>query len=144
MRRGLTLLEVLVAGVILSIGILGTLELIGSCAASSGRAQDRTRALMFARSKMDEVLKEPVLQTGTDQGQGVDMTTDYDWVVDISPSANPALDMIIVTATNRTTKVFSTISTLRRPSLDPDSESTSTSTGTTSATPSAGGAGATR
>ncbi|MGV3723405.1 MAG: type II secretion system minor pseudopilin GspI, partial [Actinomycetota bacterium] len=96
MRRGVTLLEVLVAAVLLSIGLLSVVEIIGGSAGSSRQVDDRTLALMAARSKMEEILKEPVLQTGTDQGMGVDTSTDYDWVAQIEPSSNPSLLVVTV------------------------------------------------
>ncbi|HEU4754907.1 MAG TPA: prepilin-type N-terminal cleavage/methylation domain-containing protein, partial [Armatimonadota bacterium] len=95
MRRGITLLEMLVAAILLAVGLLGALEVTARCAATSREVEDRARALMFARSKMEEILKEPQLQTGTDQGKGVDETTDYDWEADIEPSQNASL--VIVT-----------------------------------------------
>jgi type II secretory pathway pseudopilin PulG len=117
MRRGITLLEVLVAGVLLSIGLLGALEVVAGSASTARQVQDRARALMFARSKMDEILKEPVLQTGTDRGQGVDTSTDYDWEALIEPTQNAAVLSISVAAQNRVTGVRVTVTTLRRPDL---------------------------
>ena len=57
----------LVAAVILGVGLLGALEAIGQSAATSRRVQDQSRALLFARSKLEEILKQPVLEVGTDQ-----------------------------------------------------------------------------
>lgn len=137
MRRGLTLLEVLVAAIVMAIGLLGAIEVIGRCAAASSGAQDRARAMMFARSKMEEILKEPVLQTGTDRGQGVDTSTDYDWEASIEPSTHPSLVVVRVVARNRVTDVDAIMSCLRRTDL---SEPTATTeTGATAATSPAGG-----
>jgi type IV pilus modification protein PilV len=118
MRRGVTMLEVLVAAILLTIGLLGVIEVIGSSAGVSQAVDDRALALMAARSKMDEILKEPVLQTGSDQGVGVDTSTDYDWEAVIEPSANPSLMLVTVLARNRKTNVEVRISTLRRPDLE--------------------------
>jgi Tfp pilus assembly protein PilV len=118
MRRGVTLFEILMAGVILAIGLLGGLEVIARCAATSRGAEDRARALMAARSKMEEILKEPVLQVGTDQGQGVDETTDYDWQAVIEETQNPSLVSITVAAQNRVTSIRAVITCLRRPDLE--------------------------
>ena len=126
MKRGLTLLEVLVSAMILSIGLLGALEVIARCADSSRKAQDRARAMIFARSKMEEILKQPVLQAGTDRGQGVDTSTDYDWEAIIEPSQHPSLVSITVVARNRITGMDIAISALRRPDIE-------TAPGTTSA-----------
>lgn len=118
MRRGITLLEVLVAAAILGIGLLASLEVVAQCAAGSRAGEDRARALMFARSKLEEILKEPVLQIGTDQGQGVDTSTDYDWQAAIDSSPNPSLVLVTVSATNRVTGVTVVLSALRRPDLE--------------------------
>jgi type IV pilus modification protein PilV len=118
MRRGVTLLEMLVAGLVLAIGLLGALEVIARCAATTRAAEDRARALMFARSKMEEILKEPVLQVGSDRGQGVDQTTDYDWEAVIEPSQHPSLVSITVLAQNRGTGVRMWVTCLRRPDLE--------------------------
>lgn len=130
-RRGLTLLEVLVAGVVLSIGLLGSLEVIGRSAFTTQAVQDRTRGMMFARSKLEEILKEPVLQEGTDQGQGVDTTTDFDWEASIQATSNPALYSITVLARHRITGATVTISALRRPDLTPPAEATLSDTDVT-------------
>jgi type IV pilus modification protein PilV len=118
MRRGITLLEVLVAAILLAVGLLGALEVVARCAATSREAEDRARGLMFARSKMDEILKEPVLQTGSDQGKGVDETTDYDWEAAIEESSNPSLVMVTVLVTNRKSGTrVPPLTVLRRPDL---------------------------
>jgi type II secretion system protein I len=130
MKRGVTLLEVLVAAVVLSIGLLGGLEVIANSANATRQVEDRARAVLFARSKMEEILKEPVIQTGSDEGQGVDTSTNYDWRVLVEPSANPALVVITVSARNRITGIEETLTALRRPDLDtaPDGTSTQPST----------------
>jgi hypothetical protein len=74
---------VLVAAAVMSVGVVISLEAIGQCANTSQKVQDHSRGLIFARSKLEEILKEPVLQVGQDQGQGVDTTTDYDWFASI-------------------------------------------------------------
>jgi type II secretion system protein I len=117
-RRGLTLLEILVASILLAIGLLGALEVVGRSAVTSARAQDRARAMLFARSKLEEILKEAALQVGQDQGQGVDETTDYDWEAVIEESAHPSLVVVTVLARNRITGVSVTLSALRRPDLN--------------------------
>jgi type II secretion system protein I len=141
MRRGVTLLEVLVAAILLTIGLLSVVEIIGGSAGSSLQVDDRTLALMAARSKMEEILKEPVLQTGTDQGMGVDTSTDYDWVAQIEPSANPSLLVVTVLARNRKTNLEVSISTLRRPDLDTPPEGVAGATPETETETGAGTAG---
>jgi hypothetical protein len=128
----------LVAATLLSIGLVGGIEVVALCAKTSGGLEDRTRAMIFARSKMDEVLKEPVLQVGTDQGQGVDTSTDYDWVVTIEQTQSEALYSIAVEARNRITGKSVILTALRRPDIQPPAAQD----GTTSTTSSTSGTGA--
>lgn len=132
MRRGVTLLEVLVATIILTVGLLSTLEVIASSASTSRKIDQRAGAMMAARSKLEEILKEPVLQVGTDQGKGVDSSTDYDWEADIQQSANTGLMLVTVRAEHRITHVDATLSALRRPDLQSTEETDTGTTGTTS------------
>lgn len=141
-RRGLTMLEILVAASLLAIGLLASLEVIARCAATTRGAQDRARAMLFARSKMEEILKEPLLQIGTDQGQGVDTSTDYDWQASIEQSQHPSLYMVVVTAVNRVTNTRVSLTALRRPDLvTPPEGAAGTETGTGTDTGAAAGGG---
>jgi hypothetical protein len=124
-----------VASILLAIGLLGALEVVARSAAVTAAAADRSRAVTFARSKMEELLKEPVLQTGVERGEGVDQSTDYDWEAAIQPSANPSLVTITVTVRNRVTGFSTAISALRRPDLD------TPPAGTTPEEPAGAGAG---
>ncbi len=151
MRRGFTLLEMLVAALVLATGLVGTLTLIASSSRATREADDRARGMLFARSKMDEILKEPVLQVGTDQGKDVDQATDYNWQAVIEQSQYQALYSITVTAENRSTHVKVALTALRRPdtqtplNADGTTADTSASTSSTSSGSSgaAGGAGGT-
>ena len=143
MRRGVTLLEMLVAAILLSIGLLGALETIAQCAATTRGVGDRARAMIFARSKLEEILKEPILQTGSDRGEGVDTTTQYDWEATIEPSPNPSLVIVMVAARNRVTGTTVALSALRRPDLETppqDATGATTGAGTTTGAGAAGGA----
>jgi type IV pilus modification protein PilV len=117
MRRGFTLLEMLVAAFVLAVGLVGTLTLIANSTRMTKEADDRARALMFARSKMDEILKEPVIQLGTDEGKDVDQTTDYNWQVVVEQTQNPNLYSVTVVATNRITGLSRNVNALRRPDI---------------------------
>jgi type II secretion system protein I len=141
MRRGFTLLEVLVAAIILTIGLLSTLEVIAACAGMSHKIDQRSGAMMAARSKLEEILKEPVLQVGTDQGKGVDTTTDYDWEADIQQSSNTGLLVITVRAEHRLTHVDATLTALRRPDLQSTDSTTTDGTTTDSGTTGTGTSG---
>jgi type II secretion system protein I len=130
-RRGFTLLEVLVAAAVLAVGLIGTMELVSQCARSSQGIEDRARALMFARSKLEEILKEPVIQIGTDRGQGVDETTDFDW--EMSIDQGPVQDLYVITAQarHRVSGVTATLSAMRRADISAPVEDTSSSLSST-------------
>lgn len=130
MRRGFTMLEVLVAAIILTVGLLSTLEVIAACAGTSRQIDQRAGAMMAARSKLEEILKEPVIQVGTDQGKGVDTSTDYDWEANIEQSSNTGLLLVVVRAEHRETHVEATLSALRRPDLQSTDATGTDSTGT--------------
>jgi general secretion pathway protein I len=73
-RRGFTLLEVLVATTIMGVAIAGLLNTISGSAHNAARLGQYDRAVLFAKSKMDELLAEPKLQrnaplTGTFDGK---------------------------------------------------------------------------
>jgi prepilin-type N-terminal cleavage/methylation domain-containing protein len=125
-RCGFTLLEVLVAAAVLSVGLIGTMELVSQCAKSSRGIEERARALLFARSKLEEILKEPVIQLGTDRGQGVDETTDFDW--EMSIDQGPVQDLYVVTtiARHRVSGVTATLSAMRRADISAPTESGTT------------------
>jgi hypothetical protein len=112
------LLEVLVSAAVLAIGLAGAMEAIGRCAYTARQVQDRSGALLFARSKLDEVLKEPVLTVGTDRGEGVDETTQYDWAVSIEASPNPDLYVVRVEAKHRVSGSWVRLDALRRADLN--------------------------
>lgn len=142
-RRGVTLLEVLVAGVVLSIGLLGVLELIARTSTTTAAVKEHSRALMFTRSKLEEILKEPTLQVGTDRGEGVDETADYDWEAGIDQTDNQSLVLVTVIARERGSgRELCRLGCLRR--LDtspPDTSGTGAAgTGTQTAPPAGGGA----
>jgi type II secretion system protein I len=130
--RGVTLLEVLVAAMLMAMGLVGAMEVIARCARTIGEVEDRSRALLVARSKMDEVLKEPVLQLGADQSTPGETPGDYDWQAVVEESPIPSMVYITVIARNRVSEVEVILSTLRRTDLqspDPEDGSGSFSAG---------------
>jgi general secretion pathway protein I len=59
---GFTLLEVLVATAIMGIAVAGLLNTISGAAHNAARLTEYDRAVLLAKSKMDELLAEPKLQ----------------------------------------------------------------------------------
>ena len=60
-RRGFTLLEVLVATVILAIAVAGLMSALSGSTRNAARLTDYDRAAMMARRKMDELLEDKKL-----------------------------------------------------------------------------------
>jgi general secretion pathway protein I len=63
--RGFTLLEVLVATAIMGVAVAGLLNTISGAAHNASRLTEYDRAVLLAKSKMDELLAEPKLQRNT-------------------------------------------------------------------------------
>lgn len=61
MRRGFTLLEVLVATVLMAIAVAGLLSNLSTSLRNASRLTDHDRVAMLARRKMDELLLVPRL-----------------------------------------------------------------------------------
>jgi general secretion pathway protein I len=64
-QRGFTLLELLVATLIMGIAVVGVLSAIATSMRSAARLTDYDRAVMLARSKLDELLLDPQLPRDT-------------------------------------------------------------------------------
>lgn len=64
-KNGFTLLEVLVATAIMGVAVAGLLNTISAAAHNAARLTQYDRAVLLAKSKMDELLAEPNLQRNT-------------------------------------------------------------------------------
>lgn len=63
-RRGFTLLEVLVATVIMGVAVVALLSNLSTSLLNAGRLSDYDRAVMMAKRTMEELLAEPNLPKG--------------------------------------------------------------------------------
>ncbi len=71
MRRGFTLLEVLVATVIMGVAVAGVLSALSTSVRNAARLNDADRAALLAGAKMEELLVDPTLPRFTEiDGQG--------------------------------------------------------------------------
>jgi general secretion pathway protein I len=64
-QRGFTLLEMLVATLIMGIAVIGLMAEITASMRNASRVTNRDRAALLARSKMDELLADPTLPLDT-------------------------------------------------------------------------------
>lgn len=91
---GFTLLEVLVAFVILA-GVLGVVMRINAQALNTGvRAAERQQALMLARSQLDRVLAQADLQAGMEQGEFE--AEGFHWQTEVSASTFPGQEEAVL------------------------------------------------
>lgn len=80
-QRGFTLLEVMIAVAIMSVGIVGALELFSGSMKLAGDASHQSRASILARSLVDEELWRNLLEDGERSGtEGL-----YNWTVVTHP-----------------------------------------------------------
>lgn len=80
--RGFTLLEVLVAFLILSSSLGVVMHLISVSSKNTNYAQLHQRALVLAESKLVELSAGPELANGTDDGE---LESPYFWEAEIQP-----------------------------------------------------------
>jgi len=92
-RGGFTLLEVLVATLIMAIAVTGLLSAISTSLRSAARLTDYDRAALLARQKMDELLLAVRVpkQTVFEGTWGADVTGDIEtgWRARVSPFEMP-------------------------------------------------------
>lgn len=79
-QRGFTLIEILVAVMILAISVVVILQLFSGGLKASRLSGDYTRAIFHAREKMDEILLQDQMTNAVLEGEFDD---GYQWSVDI-------------------------------------------------------------
>ena len=80
-RGGFTLMETLVAMMLLSISLVVVLQLFSGGLKSGKLADDYTRAVFFAREKMEDFLLKTNLEEGSYEGKFDDV---YGWKVEVT------------------------------------------------------------
>jgi len=88
-RHGFTLLEVLIAALVMALMLVALTEVIGRSIKAYQVVQRETELLPLAQSKMDEILKEPVIQLGEDRGNYGAELPQYEWEAVIEASIDP-------------------------------------------------------
>ncbi len=79
-NRGFTLIEVIVALAILGIGLTVIIELFSGGLRLARVSEEYSKGVNYARSKMEEVMIQPALEEGTEEGEFDDT---YRWTVGI-------------------------------------------------------------
>ena len=96
-RRGFTLLEVIVSLVLLATGLVMVMEAFTVGLRTSAAADRRSVAALLLQDKMEELKKEPLLTSGSDEGDFGEDFEEYMWRVDISETDVPGLVHVAVT-----------------------------------------------
>ena len=84
-NKGFTLLEVMVAMAILSIGLVSIMGLFSSGLRSASLSQSYTLATMLARQKMEEIASQQEIRAETLGGDFEGDYSSYNWEVEINP-----------------------------------------------------------
>ncbi len=96
-RGGFTLLEVVVSLAIMGVGLVAVIEAYGAAMRLSLQDEYLTTATFLARGKMEEVIKEPYITAGQDDGDfGADFE-EFTWAVEIADSDIEGLEIVTVT-----------------------------------------------
>ena len=105
-KQGFTLIEVVVALAILGIGLTVIIELFAGGLRSARVSQEYSTALNYVRSKMEEVMVQPTLKEGTEEGEFDDT---FHWQVgvekvnilpvELDKDFKPPVDLFQVTLT---------------------------------------------
>jgi general secretion pathway protein I len=89
--RGFTLIEVVVAFVLLALVLSSAFEIFSTGLARAGALDERSRALLIAQSRLADVGIEEALKEGESRGESEDRA--YQWTVTVTRSdegADPA------------------------------------------------------
>lgn len=80
---GFTLVEVLVATVLLAVGLVAAVGAFSASTRASARAQDQTLAALAAQRVLAEVEAAPTREPGREEGDFGNDASGYTWVADI-------------------------------------------------------------
>ena len=83
-ERGFTLIEVVVAFVLLALVMSTAFEIFSAGLSRAGQLEERSRALVIAQSRMASVGVEETLKEGETSGESEDRK--YQWVVSVKRS----------------------------------------------------------
>lgn len=85
--RGFTLVEMIVATVVLAIGVVSAMLCIGSATRVTGIAQEYTRATLIAQRRLAEIDADPnQLSGGEQQGDYAEEEPGFRWAQSVEPT----------------------------------------------------------
>ena len=88
--KGFTLIEVVVALAILGIGLTVIIELFSGGLRLARASMEYTKAVNYARAKMEEITVKPAVEEGTQEGESDDKT--FRWQVGVKKVDLLAID----------------------------------------------------
>ncbi|HIE50795.1 MAG TPA: prepilin-type N-terminal cleavage/methylation domain-containing protein [Armatimonadetes bacterium] len=77
--KGFTLLELIVALAIMTLGLVGVLHALSAALVASRTAEDYTTAAMLAQQKLEELLLLPEPEVGEDAGDFGELFPRFQW-----------------------------------------------------------------
>jgi len=95
-RRAFTLVEVLVATVLLGIGVAACMACIGTATRASALGEEYTAVGLMAREKLAEIELQGA-RPGADQGDFGSDRPGYAWKTAAQPSGTPGLEQVTLT-----------------------------------------------
>lgn len=110
--RGFTLLEVLVAGIIVAIGIAALMSGFGALSQSQRRMIERETVERLAQSKLKEIAATREYDTVTQGDFTLEGLEDYTWEVSVEESGIENVQYLLLTVTFGTTDRYATAETL--------------------------------
>ena len=104
-NKGFTLVEVLLAVSILSIGIVGVLRGYATSINALGIAQESANAVCLLKEKMLEIeqiaLEQKGIETGRSSGEFKNGQEGYSWTLESKPAAIADLNEVIITVSHK-------------------------------------------
>jgi type II secretion system protein I len=95
-RTGYSLVELMAAFTIFSIGVLGTMELFSVCLQSTSASLGYTNAVFLAQQVMEETIAEGYLSADTNTGEYQISNRSYTWTCEVEDTDDLSLMQVRV------------------------------------------------
>ena len=97
--KGYSLIELVAALTIFSLGVMGALTLFSTCLRSTADSLSYTQAVLLAQGTLEETVAEGDLLAGSDSGDFGDAYPRHSWEVEIEDTDQTGLMQMQVTVT---------------------------------------------